>query len=137
VQPGPRPYDRQPIWLASRYATVEYKIFAPGLRASLDDKRLESNLNELGAEGWEHGYDRRAVHLQAVKVRLRQPVGGTLFHQRPGSGGARAPDSLWLPEDLDEALTREAKRSETGNGELIRNAIAHYLALPGEQTAGR
>jgi hypothetical protein len=31
----------------------EYKIWAPGVRASLSDERLQADLNELGADGWE------------------------------------------------------------------------------------
>lgn len=31
----------------------EYKIWSEGLRARLDDRRLERELNELGAQGWE------------------------------------------------------------------------------------
>lgn len=31
----------------------EYKVWSEGIRARLDDKRLERELNELGAAGWE------------------------------------------------------------------------------------
>jgi hypothetical protein len=30
-----------------------YKVWAAGVRASLNDDRLQAKLNELGAEGWE------------------------------------------------------------------------------------
>lgn len=35
-------------------ATVwEYKVWAAGVRASLNDDRLTAKLNEIGADGWE------------------------------------------------------------------------------------
>ncbi|MGH2841565.1 MAG: DUF4177 domain-containing protein [Solirubrobacteraceae bacterium] len=40
----------------------EYKVWSEGVRARLNDRRLEAELNELGAEGWElvqsHGDER-------------------------------------------------------------------------------
>jgi hypothetical protein len=31
----------------------EYKVWAVGIRASLNDDKLQAELNKMGAEGWE------------------------------------------------------------------------------------
>jgi hypothetical protein len=33
--------------------TWEYRLWSPGMRAALSDDRLQTQLSELGAEGWE------------------------------------------------------------------------------------
>lgn len=34
-------------------ATWEYRVWNPGVRASLNDERLQTQLTELGGDGWE------------------------------------------------------------------------------------
>lgn len=38
---------------AATRTTWEYRLWSPGVRASLNDERLQAQLSELGAEGWE------------------------------------------------------------------------------------
>lgn len=34
-------------------ATWEYRVWSAGVRASLNDERLQTQLTELGGDGWE------------------------------------------------------------------------------------
>jgi hypothetical protein len=47
----------------------EYKVWAAGIRASLSDERLQTKLNELGADGWE------LVAFKGEQFIFKRPVG--------------------------------------------------------------